>query len=313
VTRGNRAWQRLASLLLVFLAASLVGCSGKPTKPAVPAPSVSVGKAPPAKATSGGGLYAPHLQDGGPPIPAIPADVSDLVEPVPAVEPLARYGNRSPYTVLGKTYRLRESADGYVERGIASWYGTKFHGRPTSSFEPYDMYKFTAAHKTLPLPSFVRVTNLENGRSLIVRVNDRGPFHDGRIIDLSYAAALRLGVHADGTAQVEVRTVSAAGSEQPPGRYAASSVGRPTAPAAARGSASHWLQIGSYRQRNNAASVEERLREAGLNNYRSLHIEVGGRSMWRVQIGPLANVTDIDRAQETVRELGFGTPQLVIE
>ncbi|MGQ0799195.1 MAG: septal ring lytic transglycosylase RlpA family protein [Pseudomarimonas sp.] len=292
------------------MATSLIGCSNQPTKPSAPAPKLSIVKAPPVNAASGGGLYAPHLQDGGPPIPA---DVSSLIEPVPVVEPLARYGNRSPYTVLGKTYHLRNSAEGYVERGIASWYGTKFHGRPTSSFEPYDMYKFTAAHKTLPLPSFVRVTNLENGRSLIVRVNDRGPFHRGRIIDLSYAAALRLGVHAKGTAHVEVRTVSAAGTEQPPPRQVTSQVVKPATPAAARGPGSHWLQIGSYGQRSNAASVETRLRDAGLSNYRSLQVDVGGRSMWRVQIGPLANISDIDRAQETVRELGFGTPQLVIE
>jgi len=310
VTGGNSAGQRLAALLLLALAASLTGCSNQPTKPAAPAPKFSIVKTPPAKTPEGGGLYAPHLQDGGPPIPA---DVSNLIEPVPVVEPLARYGNRSPYTVLGKTYRLRKSAEGYVERGIASWYGTKFHGRPTSSFEPYDMYKFTAAHKTLPLPSFVRVTNLENGRSLIVRVNDRGPFHRGRIIDLSYAAALRLGVHAKGTAHVEVRTVAAAGTEQPPPRQVTSQVVKPAASAAATGPGSHWLQIGSYGLRSNAASVETRLREAGLSNYRSLQVDVGGRSMWRVQIGPLANITDIDRAQETVRELGFGTPQLVIE
>ncbi len=310
MTRGNSARQRLAALLLMGLAASLIGCSNRPTKPSAPKPSAVVGKASPPKADQGGGLYAPHLQDGGPPIPA---DVSELVEPVPVVEPLARYGNRSPYTVLGKTYRLRNSADGYVERGIASWYGTKFHGRPTSSFEPYDMYKFTAAHKTLPLPSFVRVTNLENGRSLIVRVNDRGPFHGGRIIDLSYAAALRLGVHAKGTAHVEVRAVSTAGTETPPARQVASTAVRPAAPLAARGSASHWLQIGSYGLRSNAASVEQRLREAGLNNHRSLQVEVGGRSIWRVQIGPLSTITDINRAQETVHELGFGTPQLVID
>ena len=136
-----------------------------------------------------GGLYAPGVPDRPPPVAV---DVSNIPEPVPRREPRARWGNRPTYTVLGRTYRVMESAEGFVERGIASWYGYKFHGRHTSSRERYDMCAFTAAHKTLPLPSYVRVTNLENGRSVVVRVNDRGPFHEGRIIDLSYAAATRL-------------------------------------------------------------------------------------------------------------------------
>src|SRR5690606_2357757 len=110
----------------------------------------------------------------------------------------ARYGNKSPYSVLGKTYRVMPDARNYVERGIASWYGNKFHGYMTSSLEPYDMYQFSAAHKTLPLPSYVRVTNLESGKSVVVRVNDRGPFHENRLIDLSYAAAVRIGVWPKG-------------------------------------------------------------------------------------------------------------------
>jgi rare lipoprotein A len=122
-----------------------------------------------------------------------------------AAEPRSRYGNRSPYKVLGRSYSVRDSAEGYVEQGMASYYGNKFHGRRTSNLEVYDMYAFTAAHKSLPLPSFARVTNLENGRSVVVRVNDRGPFHDGRVIDLSYAAAVKLGYRDKGTARVEVR------------------------------------------------------------------------------------------------------------
>jgi len=122
-------------------------------------------------------------------------------------EPRALYGNRD-YTVLGKKYHVLEDPAGYVETGTASFYGQKFHGRRTSSLEVYDMYAFSAAHKTLPLPSFARVTNLANGKSVIVRVNDRGPFHDGRIIDLSYAAAVKLGVNRAGTAQVEVRALT---------------------------------------------------------------------------------------------------------
>ncbi|WP_233260180.1 septal ring lytic transglycosylase RlpA family protein [Luteibacter sp. OK325] len=134
-------------------------------------------------------------------------DVSKLPEPVPKVEPRALYGNKSPYSVLGQTYNVLPTPRGYVERGIASFYGNKFHGYKTSSLEEYDMYQFSAAHKTLPLPSYARVTNLENGKSVIVRINDRGPFHENRIIDLSFAAAVKLGVWPKGTGLVEVRAI----------------------------------------------------------------------------------------------------------
>jgi rare lipoprotein A len=150
-----------------------------------------------------GGLYAPGVADSAP-ADGI-ADVDEIPEPEVRDEPHSRYGNRSPYTVLGRTYQVLDSAEGYDEVGTASFYGNKFHGRRTSNLEVYDMYAFTAAHKTLPLPSFARVTNLANGRSVVVRVNDRGPFHDGRIIDLSYAAAVKLGVDRAGTARVEVQ------------------------------------------------------------------------------------------------------------
>ncbi|NUS59498.1 MAG: septal ring lytic transglycosylase RlpA family protein [Lysobacter sp.] len=151
-----------------------------------------------------GGLYAPNERDSAPP----PIDDVHLIpEPEVTSEPRSRYGNRD-YAVLGKQYHVLDDPKGYVETGTASFYGQKFHGRRTSSLEVYDMYAFSAAHKTLPLPSFARVTNLANGKSVIVRVNDRGPFHDGRVIDLSYAAAVKLGVYPAGTARVEVRALS---------------------------------------------------------------------------------------------------------
>ena len=138
-----------------------------------------------------GGLYRPGVKDT---TPDYVPDVACIPEPLVSDEPRSAVGNRSPYVVLGKEYRVMERVDDYVEQGTASYYGAKFHGRLTSNREVYDMYQFTAAHKTLPLPSFARVTNLDNGESVIVRVNDRGPFHDGRVIDLSYAAAVRLGI-----------------------------------------------------------------------------------------------------------------------
>jgi rare lipoprotein A len=137
-------------------------------------------------------------------------DVSDIPDAVPKVEPLSRFGNPDSYVVFGKRYRTMDSSAGYVERGVASWYGPTFHGRRTSSGERYDMYAMTAAHKTLPLPTYARVTNLKNGRSAVVRINDRGPFHAGRVIDLSYAAASKLGVVDKGTARVEVRAIDPA-------------------------------------------------------------------------------------------------------
>jgi rare lipoprotein A len=150
-----------------------------------------------------GGLYAPGVPDTVPdPIP----DVDAIPEPVVRDEPPSAIGNRD-YAVLGKRYQVRDRADGYVEQGMASFYGNKFHGRRTSNHEVYDMYAFSAAHRTLPLPCFVRVTNLDNGKSVVVRVNDRGPFHSGRIIDLSYAAAAKLGFVRQGTARVEVRAL----------------------------------------------------------------------------------------------------------
>lgn len=151
-----------------------------------------------------GGLYKPGVRDT---TPDYVPNVACI--PEPRVEALERstVGNRSPYEVLGKKYKVMDSTRGYNERGIASYYGAKFHGRLTSNREVYDMYQFTAAHKTLPLPSFARVTNLDNGESIVVRVNDRGPFHDGRVIDLSYAAAVRLGITQRGTGNVEVRAL----------------------------------------------------------------------------------------------------------
>ena len=151
-----------------------------------------------------GGLFRPGQADT---VPDYIPNVDAIPEPEVRAEPRSRAGNRS-YSVLGKRYHVLDSAEGYSEEGQASYYGNKFHGRRTSNQEVYDMYAFTAAHKTLPLPSFARVTNLDNGQSVVVRVNDRGPFHEGRVIDLSYAAAVKLGIVARGTGRVEVRALA---------------------------------------------------------------------------------------------------------
>lgn len=212
---------------LIVLA--LAACSSAPKKPATaghggkPSGTVVQGKggrpahcpegSPYAAATedlstrgnyTAGGLYKPGVKDT---TPSYVPNVACIPEPLVTNEDRSAIGNKSPYVVLGKQYKVLDDTRNYVERGTASYYGAKFHGRLTSNREVYDMYQFTAAHKTLPLPSFARVTNLDNGESVIVRVNDRGPFHDGRVVDLSYAAAVRLGITQRGTGNVEVRAV----------------------------------------------------------------------------------------------------------
>ncbi|MBS0455716.1 MAG: septal ring lytic transglycosylase RlpA family protein [Proteobacteria bacterium] len=226
---SGRAEPILRALALAVAALLLAACAGDKPKPTRTANTPAHhGKKPwqPLGPYTPGGLYAPGVADGA---PAVPPDVANLPEPVPHPEPLARYGNRSPYVVLGKTYTVLPSAAGYDETGVASWYGTKFDGRVTSSLEPYDLSQFSAAHRTLPLPSYARVTNLENGRSVIVRINDRGPFHDGRLIDLSYAAAIKLGVNVHGTARVEVQGIDT-GKALPAGTTNPVALARPAAP-----------------------------------------------------------------------------------
>ena len=214
-----------AGALAAIAVLALAACSGAPKKvlpptatriDARPAPRTATRKSSPyARAQEDiskrgnytrGGLYAPEIQDSAP--GGLP-DVDLIPEPEVTAESRSHYGNRSPYVVLGKTYSVIDDPSRYEEVGLASFYGSKFHGRRTSNLEVYDMYAFSAASKTLPLPSYARVTNLANGKSVIVRVNDRGPFHEGRIIDLSYAAAVKLGVDRAGTARVEVKGLSA--------------------------------------------------------------------------------------------------------
>ena len=218
-------------LALPLLAMALAACSTAPKKSP---PPPTGGTASPPTASSGadtgkdcsryapaqedpstrghytaGGLYKPGVADSTP--DHLP-DLDCIREPQVTAEPRSRVGNKSPYSVLGKQYRVLDRVDGYVEQGTASYYGNKFHGRRTSNQEVYDMYAYSAAHKSLPLPSFARVTNLDNGKSVVVRVNDRGPFHEGRVIDLSYAAAVKLGITQRGTGRVEVRALTPDGA-----------------------------------------------------------------------------------------------------
>lgn len=257
-----------------------------------------------------GGLYAPGVADGG---PASAIDVSGLVEPVPRDEPRARQGNRSPYKVLGKSYRVMDSARGYRERGVASWYGTKFNGRATSSGELYDICQFTAAHKTLPLPSYVRVTNLDNGRSLVVRVNDRGPFHSGRIMDLSYAAAVRLGVDRTGTARVELEAIGAKDRSGAPVFAGALPTKGETAAGNARNSlrpgSDAIVQVGAFGEKSNARRLADRLQSAGVDGVDVDQADVSGRDVWRVRIGPV-QLADLTALLARLRQLDLPEPRV---
>ena len=244
--------------------------------------------------------------DGG---PTGSVDVASIPDAQPKVEPRSRYGNPSSYTVYGTRYHTLATSDGYSERGVASWYGTKFHGRRTSSGDSYDMYAMSAAHKTLPLPTYVRVTNLENGRSVVLRVNDRGPFHANRIIDLSYTAALKLGILAKGTGYVEVIALDAR-SSQPV--MAKDPTPTPT-PSPAREVVQLYLQTGSFSVRANAEQMKWRMQSISGGPVNIQPVQIGGRTTYRVRVGPIADVTKADRLAQRIADLGLETPRIVIE
>jgi rare lipoprotein A len=225
-------------------------------------------------------------------------DFSKIPEPVPTPEPRSRYGNKSPYTVNGQTYRVLPSAAGYSERGIASYYGSKFNGYKTSDFETYDMYKFSAASKVLPLPSFARVTNLENGKSVVVRVNDRGPFMPNRVIDLSLAAAVRIGIWPKGTGLVEVQGIDPGHPNAEPAPVTAVTPRTGRQPLL-------YVQVGAFADAANADRLAARLRGLKLGPVRVIAGSANGRTLQRVQIGPLPDVDTVDRTTARLDALGL--------
>ena len=233
--------------------------------------------------------------------PAVAPDLRHVQEPVPKKEPRSRYGNPKSYTVLGRTYHVLDSAEGFTERGIASWYGNKFHGKRTSSGEPYDMYAMTAAHKTLPLPVHVRVTNLDNGKSVVVRVNDRGPFKEGRIIDLSYAAAHKLAMTGTGTARVEIQTLT--GSDDSTGeRDSGVNAGAGDSVAS---DGPFFVQIASFRREDSADEVAAQAR--ALVGYPVKVYEADGPdgTVYRVRVGPLSRRDYAEKVLEHLEDNGY--------
>lgn len=278
---------------------------GPVSAPTATAPRASAPTLPP-PASGRGGYY----KDDGP-HEAPPADLANLPDAVPRLEPLHRFANR-PYTVLGRSYTPRTSLDSFVQTGRASWYGRRFHGNRTASGEVYDMHAMTAAHPTLPIPSYVRVTHLTNGRRVIVRVNDRGPFHADRIIDLSYAAALRLDYLRDGSADVRVELItpqeidalqniaSATPASVAPTPIVTPVTNTPAPSVVTAGSARGvFVQLGAFASESNAWVLHSRLvRELGPLADQLQIVAAGDR--WRLQLGPFNERAD---AQQAARQI----------
>ncbi|MGQ0618326.1 MAG: septal ring lytic transglycosylase RlpA family protein [Panacagrimonas sp.] len=241
------------------------------------------------------------LDRDGPPDPEeIPENLVNLPDPVPVPEPKSAGGNPTSYEVFGKEYRVMPTATGYRETGLASWYGKKFHGRKTSNGERYDMFKLTAAHKSLPLPSWARVTNLANGKSVIVRINDRGPFHKGRILDLSYAAAAKLETLGK-IATVEIEVITP-GEELPPPPRLETEI-----EVAHKGDPVAWLlQVAAYSDPINAIAIREELAELGITG---IKVRLGtldnGDPVHRVVVGPFDQRQRMDETRVRIRGAGF--------
>jgi len=294
--------------LTAVLCISLAGCSlTRPhPKPARPATTTTV--------------------PSGSAVPQPPLDVLSIPDAVPRAEPRGSRGNPPFYEVFGKRYHVMASSEGYVERGTASWYGPGFHSASTSLGEPYDMYAMTAAHKTLPIPAYAEVTNLRNGRKVVVRINDRGPFVGDRIIDLSYTAAAKLDMLLQGTAPVEVRVITARGG-------AGSAAPQPTVPApvapapspvppvtvvnapAVKASVSQamFIQAGVFADHENARRRVEVLLAAGVELASLDELSRNDRALHRVRVGPFASVEEFDLNMKHLRELGINDARLLTD
>ena len=246
-------------------------------------------------------------------VPAPPRDLDAIPDAVPRDEPRSRYGNPETYEVFGKRYKVMKSGKGHVERGLASWYGPGFHSERTSSGEPYDMYAMTAAHKTLPIPAYVRVTNLENGRSVVVRVTDRGPFVGERIIDLSYTAASKLDMLRAGTARVEIRVLDARSNTSSQSIALTPPTQLPTGTPTGTATGGRFLQVGSFGSSANASALVGRLTAAGISGASVREARVGDRLLYRVRVGPVVDAGQAARLTEQLRDAGVPDARLAPE
>lgn len=286
-----RAMIRVISLLAVF--GLIAACSSTPA---------------PASAAAAASRYS-IAQDRA---PSANLRVAEIPEVIP--QPLQRTmaGNRSPYTVLGETYHVLGTEAGYSERGIASWYGEKFHGHKTSNGEVFDMYQASAAHKSLPIPSFLRVTNLDNNRSIIVRVNDRGPFHGERLIDLSYAAALKLGYADRGTARVQLDAIIVDGRALDRSSARAETSARQLLIAPTR--VEKYIQVGAFSDLGRARELSRQLRQLTARPViiRSIESRASG-VLHRVRVGPVKDPGEIRQISQSVVAANLGSPYTVTE
>jgi rare lipoprotein A len=269
------------------------------------AATIAAGCATAPKAPPGATPSAKYYSDDGPP-ESIPGNLAGIPDAVPRDEPLHRYANR-PYTVFGQTYVPVVNRDPVRQRGIASWYGKKFHGQKTASGEPYDMFAMTAAHPTFPIPSYARVTNLKTGQWVVVRINDRGPFHSNRIIDLSYAAAAKIGIAGPGSGMVEVERVF-----ESPGPETAAPQPSPApvpvaleTPMVVEEGAGLWLQLGAFASREGAESFRDKAARELSWNYEPVQLS-SRDGLHRVRLGPYRNREEALAIADKVRQtLGF--------
>ena len=242
--------------------------------------------------------------------PGYYVDINSIPNAVPRKEPRSRYGNPASYYVFGKKYYVMSNGENYVEKGVASWYGTKFHGRKTSNGEIYDTYGMTAAHKSLPLPSYVRVTNLQNHKSVIVKVNDRGPFVDNRLIDLSYAAAKKLGITKNGTGHVEVRVIS-------PEKTVASVKSPPILNSLKTSyqdpDSSVYIQVAAFQNHQNAQRLRNKLEKMPISEINIQESVQNQKKIYRVRIGPVANLKLADELTELLSQRGLTGTRIVTD
>lgn len=233
-------------------------------------------------------------------IPAPATSPDSTADAIPRREPRSAHGNPPFYSVLGKRYVVLGTADGYLERGVASWYGPTFHGESTSNGEKYNMYGMSAAHKTLPLPTYARVTNLKNGRTIVVRINDRGPFVANRLIDLSYSAASKLDMLKEGTTLVEVKALTV----QEPDELTRSSETPPPA---------LYVQAGAFSDQGNAQRLSDRLHKAGIPSAFILAPPDGKPPLYRVRLGPITSVPEFDQLAARLKTLGIPDARLATD
>ena len=251
-----------------------------------------------------------NIMEKGDSAPLNPPDVSEVLNAVPKNEKI-RSDKQKSYVVLGKRYYPMSTNEGYSEKGIASWYGKKFHGRKTATGEIYDMYQMTAAHKTLPLPSYAEVTNLNNGLKIIVRVNDRGPFHQGRIIDLSFAGATKLDIIGGGTAEVEVKAINAEKYEMGKQLIEKSSLDIDSLNQDSYSGV--YLQVGTFGSIGRAEELKEKLAVHLAETVFLMPLYRGQDILYRVRVGPLANVEASEFLTEKLKVLGISDSHTVVE